>query len=97
MEFDTEGQLRNASFSDYKIPGIHDIPETIGVEIAQAYQRNGPFGAKGVGESATFGVASAVADAIEDAVGVRLTSLPLTPEAVYRAMAAARGEPLADE
>ena len=94
MVFDENGQLRNASFSEYKIPGIQDIPPNMGNEVAQAQQSNGPFGAKGVGESATFGVASALAEAIEDAVGVRLTSLPLKPEAIYRAMAAARGEPL---
>lgn len=86
MEFDEVGQLRNASFSDYKIPGIHDIPEKIGCDFVDSYQENGPFGAKGVGESATFGVASAIAEAIEDAVGVRITSLPITPEAVYRAL-----------
>lgn len=97
MEFDETGQLRNASFAEYKIPGIHDIPHAIGREVVEAYQGNGPFGAKGVGESATFGVASAIAEAIEDAVGVRLTSLPLTPEAVYRALCAARNEPLPEE
>jgi CO/xanthine dehydrogenase Mo-binding subunit len=97
MEFDENGQLRNGSFAEYKIPGIHDIPNNIGRETVDAYQGNGPFGAKGVGESATFGVASAIAEAIEDAVGVRLTSLPLTPEAVYRALCAARNEPLPEE
>lgn len=97
MEFDAQGQLRNASFSEYKIPGIHDVPDTVGREIVDAYQANGPFGAKGVGESATFGVASALAEAIEDAVGVRLTSLPLRPEAIFRGMAAARNEPLGDD
>jgi CO/xanthine dehydrogenase Mo-binding subunit len=97
MDFDQNGQLRNASFAEYKIPGIHDIPHTIGREAVDSYQGNGPFGAKGVGESATFGVASAIAEAIEDAVGVRLTSLPLTPEAVYRALCAARNEPLPEE
>ncbi|PAJ85347.1 xanthine dehydrogenase family protein molybdopterin-binding subunit [Burkholderia ubonensis] len=97
MEFDDEGQLRNASFSEYKIPGIHDIPETIGCEIADATQSNGPYGAKGVGESATFGVASAIAAAIEDAVGVRLKSLPLKPEAVFRAMAKVCGEAIGQE
>jgi CO/xanthine dehydrogenase Mo-binding subunit len=97
MEFDENGQLRNGSFAEYKIPGIHDIPHNIGRETVDAYQGNGPFGAKGVGESATFGVASAIAEAIEDAVGVRLTSLPLTPEAVYRALCAARNEPLPEE
>lgn len=97
MEFDEIGQLRNASFAEYKIPGIHDIPHTIGRETVDAYQSNGPYGAKGVGESATFGVASAIAEAIEDAVGVRLTTLPLTPEAVYRALCAARNEPMPEE
>ncbi|SEA61481.1 xanthine dehydrogenase family protein molybdopterin-binding subunit [Paraburkholderia sartisoli] len=97
MEFDEVGQLRNASFAEYKIPGIHDIPHLIGRETVDSVQNNGPFGAKGVGESATFGVASAIAEAIEDAVGVRLTSLPLTPETVFRALCAARNEPMAEE
>ncbi|WP_279387589.1 molybdopterin cofactor-binding domain-containing protein [Paraburkholderia kirstenboschensis] len=97
MEFDEVGQLRNASFAEYKIPGIHDIPPNIGRETVDSVQNNGPFGAKGVGESATFGVASAIAEAIEDAVGVRLKSLPLTPESVCRALCAARNEPLSEE
>lgn len=97
MEFDDVGQLRNASFAEYKIPGIHDIPHRIGRETVDSYQSNGPFGAKGVGESATFGVASAIAEAIEDAVGVRIKTLPITPEVVYRALCAARNEPLSEE
>jgi CO/xanthine dehydrogenase Mo-binding subunit len=96
MEFDTEGRLRNASFSEYKIPGIHDIPERFGCEAVDAQQGTGPYGAKGLGESGCFGVASAVADAIHDAVGVRLFSLPITPEAVMRALLAQRGESLGD-
>lgn len=88
MELDG-GQVTNASFADYKIPGFHDIPVLIENEIVEAEQRNGPFGAKGVGESSTFGVSPGIASAIEDAVGVRLTSLPLTPEAVYQGMQAA--------
>jgi CO/xanthine dehydrogenase Mo-binding subunit len=61
-----------------------------------AEQGSGPFGAKGVGESGTFGVSPAVANAIDDAVGVRLTSLPLTAEAVYRALREKQGNPLID-
>ena len=57
-------------------------------EAVDAEQRNGPFGAKGVGEIGTFGVSPAIANAIDDAVGVRLTELPLTPEAVLRALRA---------
>lgn len=84
MEFDEDGQLRNASFAEYKIPGITDLPDQMGNEAVDAYQNNGPFGAKGVGESGAFGVASAIAAAIEDAVGVRLTSMPMKYETVCR-------------
>jgi CO/xanthine dehydrogenase Mo-binding subunit len=87
MEFDA-GQVTNASFADYKIPGIHDVPWIMGNDIVQAEQTSGPYGSKGVGESTTFGVSPAIANAIHDAVGVRLTELPLTPEAVLRGIRA---------
>jgi CO/xanthine dehydrogenase Mo-binding subunit len=83
MVFDRQGQLRNASLAEYKIPGFLDLPPEIVNEAVVAEQRSGPFGAKGVGETATFGVSPAIANAVYDAVGVRLTELPLTPEAVY--------------
>jgi CO/xanthine dehydrogenase Mo-binding subunit len=95
MEFEA-GACTNPSLADYKIPGILDIPPHIENEAVDAEQASGPFGAKGVGESGTFGVSPAVANAIEDAVGVRLTSLPLTAEAVYRALRAKQGNPLKD-
>ena len=91
------GQVTNASLADYKIPGIHDVPAAMENVAVDAYQSNGPFGAKGVGELGTFGVSPAIANAIEDAVGVRLTELPLTPEAVFRALRAKAGKPLGDE
>jgi CO/xanthine dehydrogenase Mo-binding subunit len=93
MEFDA-GQVTNASLADYKIPSILDIPPVILNEAVEAEQSSGPFGAKGVGESGTFAVSPAIANAIEDAVGVRLTSLPLTAEAVYRALRTAQGKAL---
>src|SRR5687768_2159603 len=86
MLFDGEGQLRNATLAEYKIPGILDLPETMTSEAVVAEQRTGPFGAKGVGETATFGVSPAIANAVHDAVGVRITSLPLNPEAVFMAL-----------
>ncbi len=92
MEF-TAGQVRNASLADYKIPGMLDVPRMVN-EAVDAAEKSGPFGAKGVGETATFSVSPAIANAIDDAVGVRLTSLPLTPEAVYRALRAQQGKPL---
>jgi CO/xanthine dehydrogenase Mo-binding subunit len=90
------GQTINASLADYKIPSLLDIPLLIASEAVDAEQHSGPFGAKGVGESGTFAVSPAIANAIEDAVGVRLTSLPLTAETVYRALCAARSAPLGD-
>jgi len=93
MELDG-GQVTNASFADYKIPCLLDIPPEILSEAVDSEQTSGPFGAKGVGESGTFAVSPAIANAIEDAVGVRLVALPLTAEAVYRALRAARHAPL---
>ena len=86
MLFDGEGQLRNASLAEYKIPGMLDLPREIINEAVVSEQSTGPFGAKGVGETATFGVSPAVANAVHDAIGVRLTELPLSAEAVFQAL-----------
>jgi CO/xanthine dehydrogenase Mo-binding subunit len=83
MEFDAQGQLRNASFAEYKIPGLLDLPGSMVNEAVVAEQKSGPFGGKGVGETGTFGVSPAIANAIHDAVGVRLTSLPLKAEDIW--------------
>jgi CO/xanthine dehydrogenase Mo-binding subunit len=96
MDFDA-GQVTNASLADYKIPGIHDVPITLESVFVEGDQHGGPFGAKGIGESGSFGVAPAVANAIDDAVGVRLTSLPMTAESVLRALHAKQGQPLGVE
>jgi len=92
MVFDG-GQVTNASFADYKIPGFRDIPNMESDWVTSS-QENGPFGAKGVGESATFGVSPAIANAIHDAVGIRLTELPIKKETLMRALRAAHGSPL---
>ena len=91
------GQVTNASLADYKIPNILDVPQVMENETVAAHQSNGPYGAKGVGETATFCVSPAIANAIDDACGVRLTELPLNPEAVFRALRAKANQPLEDE
>jgi CO/xanthine dehydrogenase Mo-binding subunit len=91
------GQVTNASLADYKIPGIHDVPPVMENETVETIQENGPFGAKGVGELATFGLSPAIANAIDDAIGVRLTELPLNAEAVFRALRAKGNKPLGDD
>jgi CO/xanthine dehydrogenase Mo-binding subunit len=95
MVFDG-GQVTNASFADYKIPGFRDVPP-MESELVAATQETGPFGAKGVGETSTFGVSPAIANAIHDAVGIRLTELPIKPETLLRALRAAEGRPIEDE
>jgi CO/xanthine dehydrogenase Mo-binding subunit len=90
------GQVTNASLADYRIPGIADIPPMEN-ELVTAEQKSGPFGAKGLGESGTFGVSPAIANAIHDAVGVRITELPITAEKVLRALRQQAGCPLEDE
>src|SRR5579862_4213916 len=92
-----DGQLTNPSLADYKIPGFRSLPRVIENEAVAAVEHGGPFGAKGVGESATFGVSPAIANAIDDAIGVRLTSLPIKPETILRALRAAEGKPLPEE
>jgi CO/xanthine dehydrogenase Mo-binding subunit len=91
------GQVTNASLADYKIPGMLDVPEVMENEAVAAHQSNGPFGAKGVGETSTFCVSPAIANAIEDACGVRLMELPLNAETVLRALRAKDDNPLEDE
>lgn len=93
MECD-RGQLKNPSFADYKIPGLRDLPERIECETVDAAQESGPFGAKGVGETGTFAVSPAIANAVRDAVGVRLSELPPTAEAAYRALYAGAADPI---
>ncbi|MBI1990276.1 MAG: xanthine dehydrogenase family protein molybdopterin-binding subunit [Betaproteobacteria bacterium] len=96
MEY-VAGQLTNGSLADYKIPGMRDMPQHMENDFVDSRQHSGPHGAKGVGETATFGVSPAIANAIHDAVGVRITALPVTAEAVYRALRANNNDPLEDK
>ncbi|TQM11033.1 xanthine dehydrogenase family protein molybdopterin-binding subunit [Pseudonocardia kunmingensis] len=85
MVFD-QGQLVNGTLLDYQLPSVRDMPHEITSVIVESPHRTGPFGAKGVGETTLIPVAPAVANAVRDAVGVRITRLPLTPERVLDAM-----------
>ena len=91
------GQVVNASLADYKIPGFLDIPEHIEAELIQDPHPNAPYGAKGVGESGSFGPTPAIANALFDACGVRVREMPLLPERVLRAIHEAAGTPLETE
>jgi CO/xanthine dehydrogenase Mo-binding subunit len=84
-----DGRVANAGFLDYKIPSALDLPpiETV---LVEAPAQDGPFGAKGVGEPPIVPVPAAIANAIFNAIGVRVTSLPITPEKLRRAISAQR-------
>ncbi len=81
-----EGQLLNADPFQYRLPQLRDVPEDFQTIILEAEKGPGPFGAKGIANTSIGCVAPAVGNAIYDAVGVRLTSLPFTPEKVLRAL-----------
>lgn len=85
MVFSSNGTLLTSSLSNYLIPTTVDMPK-IEVIIVDNYDPTGPFGAKGVGEPTLVPTAAAILNAIYDAVGVRLHSLPATPEKVLKAL-----------
>ena len=82
---DRKGRVLNPNFHDYKIPTTMDMPE-FDSEIVDAYDPTSAYGGKEVGEAPTGPVCAAVMNAVYDAIGVRITDVPITPEKVFRAM-----------
>ncbi len=80
-----DGKILNPSIGDYKLIRSLDMPETKVLEV-ETYEPEGPFGAKEAGEGLTNPTAGAIANAIYNAVGVRITELPITPEKVFKAL-----------
>lgn len=80
-----DGVIQNPDFLNYRMPTTLDIPEIdpVILEIPSEY---GPFGAKGLGEPVMMGVVPAIANAIENATGVRVTEVPITAERYLQAM-----------
>src|SRR5712692_3175339 len=85
MTYDEQGQLLTSTLMDYALPHSQDVP-TITPLLVEVPSELGPFGAKGVGEPPVVPVAAAIANAIRDAVGVRMTQLPMTPERVFASL-----------
>jgi CO/xanthine dehydrogenase Mo-binding subunit len=83
------GQLLNPSLVDYRIPNMEDLPEELLSILVENGDGPGPYGAKGIGESGLMPTSPAIANAIANAIGVRIKELPLTPERVLRAIQAA--------
>jgi CO/xanthine dehydrogenase Mo-binding subunit len=80
------GQLINPNLVDYVLPSLGDMPPVIEPICVEVPDRNGPFGAKGIGESSLIPVAPAIANAIYNAVGVRIKDLPIKAEKIYLAL-----------
>jgi CO/xanthine dehydrogenase Mo-binding subunit len=85
MDYDKSGQLLTSTLMDYALPLSYDVPHITPL-VVEVPSGLGPFGARGVGEPPVVPVAAAIANAINDAVGVRMTQIPMTPERVFAAM-----------
>ena len=81
VQYTDKGKIRNNSFMQYKIPTRQDIGN-IRVAFESSYEKTGPFGAKSIGELVIDTPCPALAEAIYNATGVRLTELPMTPEKI---------------
>jgi CO/xanthine dehydrogenase Mo-binding subunit len=80
-----DGRVITLSFGDYKLPTIDDIPPLTTVVLGSEYG-DGPYNIRGIGEAPCTPVAPAIANAVEDASGVRIRNLPITAEKVYEGM-----------
>jgi 4-hydroxybenzoyl-CoA reductase alpha subunit len=85
VQFDRNGKILNANLSDYRMPTALDMPR-ITSALVDSYEPAGPWGVKEVGEGATIPTMGCYANAIYDAMGVRVNSLPLSYEKVWRAL-----------
>jgi CO/xanthine dehydrogenase Mo-binding subunit len=79
------GAPTDPQLKDYPIPSAATMPK-MHVAFADSYEPSGPFGAKGLGEIGLDAIPAAIANAIADAVGVRITELPITSEKIHRAL-----------
>ncbi|MBU2497616.1 MAG: xanthine dehydrogenase family protein molybdopterin-binding subunit [Proteobacteria bacterium] len=86
--FSRKGQILNPNFTDYRIPSSMEVPSGPNMKsiIVEAPHSEGPFGAKGMGEAPMNPAAPAIANAIFNAIGIRLKDLPMTPERVLNAI-----------
>jgi CO/xanthine dehydrogenase Mo-binding subunit len=85
LAYDDSGKVLAANLGEYKIPNIRDIPE-LNTAILQSNFGSGPYNSMSIGETALIPTAAAIANAVEDAVSVRITSLPITAEKVLTAL-----------
>ena len=86
VKFDENGRILNPNFTDYKIPTAVDVPRDMNPIIVEVPQPDGPFGARGIAEHTMIPVMPAVANAVENALGIRIKEVPITPEKIINAL-----------
>jgi CO/xanthine dehydrogenase Mo-binding subunit len=86
VRYTENGRLLSNSFLEYRIPSVEDIPFELETAFEESYEPNGPFGAKSLGEVVVHTPPAAIANALFNATGARVRSLPLTPDKVLRAL-----------
>jgi CO/xanthine dehydrogenase Mo-binding subunit len=87
LRYDQDGRARNPFFSRYRFPTIKQAPLRQTIEFVETPGEIGPYGARGIGEHPVVGVAPAVLNAIQDAIGLELYDIPVTPETIKAALA----------
>jgi carbon-monoxide dehydrogenase large subunit len=86
LRFDRDGQPLNPSLVDYRIATSVDAPREIHGDFVETPLEDGPWGARGVGEHVMVQTAPAIANAINDALGIRFNDLPLSAEKIFLAL-----------
>jgi CO/xanthine dehydrogenase Mo-binding subunit len=84
-----DGRVSTTNFGDYKIPTIKDVPP-FKSSVSEQPRGAGPYNSMPIGETANIPTAAAIANAVEDACGVRIKSLPITAEKIYDALHGAK-------
>ncbi len=83
LDYDEDGQLRNASFMDFLMPYVTELPDRIELGHQQTPSPLNPLGIKGAGEAGVIPVSAVIAAAVEDATGVRIRAMPLFPSELF--------------
>jgi len=95
IKFDEQGWVTNPNFTSYYIARMKDTPKEFSSSFVETPQFDGPLGARGIGELSMISVASAISNAIFRTVGIKLNNLPMSPEAVWQAIADQRPDLMA--
>ncbi len=85
LRFDNKGRPANGNFANYRLPRTMGMPNMHTI-LVETNDPEGPFGAKGMGEASLLPTSAAIANAVYDAIGVRIKDLPITPEKIIKAL-----------